>query len=115
MITGVHAMINTPDADGLRAWFRDVLGFESVDAGEGWLIFKLPPAELGVHPSEGGRDTELYLLCDDVDETIADLRAQGVACSDVVELGWGRVTSVQIPGGGQIGMYEPKHATAHSL
>ena len=113
MITGVHAMLNTPDAEGLRAFFRDVLGFDSVDAGEGWLIFKLPPAELGIHPSDGGQDAELYLLCDDVHKTIAELNEKGVETSDVQDLGWGKVTMVSIPGGGKLGMYEPAHPTAH--
>jgi hypothetical protein len=112
MITGVHAMLNTPDADGLRAWFRDVIGLDAVDAGEGWLIFKLPPAELGIHPSEGSHEAELYLLCDDVEKTIADLNAKGVETTPVHELDWGKVTSVTIPGGGTLGIYEPKHPTA---
>src|SRR5688572_4765674 len=102
MITGVHAMLNTPDADGLRAWFRDVLGFDAVDAGEGWLIFGLPPAELGIHPSDGSTEAELYLLCDDVERTIADLNGRGVQTSEIEDLGWGRVTMLTIPGGGQL-------------
>jgi hypothetical protein len=112
MITGVHAMLNTPDADGLRDWFRDVIGLDSVDAGEGWLIFKLPPAELGIHPSEGSHEAELYLLCDDVSKTTAELSAKGVSSTPVQDLGWGLVTSLAMPGGGTLGLYEPKHPTA---
>ena len=100
------------DADKVRAFFRDVLGFQSVDAGDGWLIFQLPPAEMGVHPADDEGYHELYLMCDDVKATINDLKAKGVQCSPTREMDWGILTSIEIPGGGTLGMYQPKHPTA---
>ncbi len=113
MITGVHALIYSKDADGVRAFFRDVLKFSSVDAGDGWLIFALPPAELGIHPTEAGGYHELYLMCDDVKATVKELKSKGVEFTrPITEAGFGLVTSVKIPGGGELGLYEPKHPTA---
>jgi catechol 2,3-dioxygenase-like lactoylglutathione lyase family enzyme len=113
MITGTHAMMFTSDAAGLRAFLRDVLGLRSVDAGHGWLIFALPPAELGVHPSDGDTHQELYLMCDDVDATVAGLRAKGVEFTrEISDEGWGRVTAMRVPGGGELALYEPRHPTA---
>ena len=114
MINGVHALIYAKDAEKARAFFRDVLGFDSVDAGHGWLIFALPPAELGIHPAEDEQYHELYLMCDDVKKTIADLEMKGVTCRLVTETRFGLVTSFEIPGGGKIGLYEPRHPTAIS-
>lgn len=115
MITGTHAMLFTGDADGLRAFLRDVLGLEHVDAGHGWLIFALPPAELGVHPSDGDTHQELYLMCDDVEATVAELRAKGVEFTrEISDEGWGRVTAMRVPGGGELALYEPRHPTALS-
>jgi hypothetical protein len=94
---------------------RDMLGFASVDAGRGWLIFKLPPAEVAIHPDEtGGRD-ELYFMCDDLKAEIAELEAKGVHCSDVEEARWGSITKIQLPSGGEVGLYQPKHPTALGL
>jgi catechol 2,3-dioxygenase-like lactoylglutathione lyase family enzyme len=102
----------TSDADGLRAFLRDVLGFESVDAGGGWLIFALPPAELAAHPSDGDTSIELYLMCDDIEATVAELRSKGVEFTrPVSDEGWGLVTAVRVPGGGELGLYEPRHPT----
>jgi catechol 2,3-dioxygenase-like lactoylglutathione lyase family enzyme len=102
----------TRDADGLRAFLRDVLGFESVDAGGGWLIFALPPAELAAHPSDGDTSIELYLMCDDIEATVAELQAKGVEFTrPVSDEGWGLVTAMRVPGGGQLGLYEPRHPT----
>jgi hypothetical protein len=102
----------TSDADGLRAFLRDVLGFESVDAGGGWLIFALPPAELAAHPSDGDTRLELYLMCDDVEVTVAELQAKGVEFTRAVrDEGWGLVTAMRVPGGGELGLYEPRHPT----
>jgi predicted enzyme related to lactoylglutathione lyase len=115
MITGVHALIFNPDADAVRAFCRDVLELDSVDAGGGWLIFKLPPAELGVHPVEGSEPGhhELYLMCDDLEQTIAELQAKGVEfATGITDAGFGRVTWLTIPGGARLALYEPRHATA---
>jgi catechol 2,3-dioxygenase-like lactoylglutathione lyase family enzyme len=107
MITGAHTVLYSRDADALRAFFRDVLGFPSVDAGGGWLIFGLPPAELAAHPGETG--TELYLMCDDLEATMAELRSKGVELGPVADQGWGRVTTIALPDGGELGLYEPRH------
>jgi predicted enzyme related to lactoylglutathione lyase len=113
MITGVHALLYTPQADDVRAFFRDVLGFSAVDAGQGWLIFALPPAELGIHPGESPGSHELYLMCDDVDATVATLTAKGVELArPITDAGWGRVTAIRLPGGTELGLYEPRHPTA---
>ena len=109
MITGVHAIQFTPDADALRAFLRDVLELRSVDAGGGWLIFGLPPAELAAHPGEKA-GTELYLMCDDIEATTAELQAKGVELTKPVsDEGWGLVTAIALPGGGEMGLYEPRH------
>jgi catechol 2,3-dioxygenase-like lactoylglutathione lyase family enzyme len=113
MINGVHALIYSPDADADRAFLRDVLGFEHVDSGGGWLIFALPPAELGVHPTDGEPHHELYLMCDDVDRTTADLRTKGADFEgDIQDLGFGRLATMRLPSGATLPMYEPKHAVA---
>jgi predicted enzyme related to lactoylglutathione lyase len=120
MITGTHAIIYASDPDRARAFFRDVLDLPHVDVHDGWLIFKLPPAELGVHPESGpggpdGRH-ELYLMCDDLEQTMAELTAKGAEFSSAVtEAGFGRLASVRVPGGGEIGLYEPRHQTAYDL
>jgi catechol 2,3-dioxygenase-like lactoylglutathione lyase family enzyme len=115
MIFGAHVIIYSNDASADRAFFRDVLGYPSVDAGHGWLIFALPPAELAVHPAEGDGGHELYLMCDDLGAEMAALEEKGVPCSDVEEARWGSVTKIQLPGGGQVGLYQPKHPTALAL
>ena len=112
MITGVHAIIYTKQADHVRAFFRETLGRPSVDAGHGWLIFALPPAELGIHPSGADESHELYLLCDDVEATVRELAAKGVSAGPIRDQGWGRVTSLTIADGVQLGLYEPRHPTA---
>jgi catechol 2,3-dioxygenase-like lactoylglutathione lyase family enzyme len=113
MVTAVHAIVFAPDADKARAFFRDVLELESVDAGGGWLIFALPPAELACHPAEGGEPRhELYLMCDDVAATLAELRAKGVEpAGEVSDQGWGVLASIDVPGLGPLGLYEPRHAS----
>jgi catechol 2,3-dioxygenase-like lactoylglutathione lyase family enzyme len=113
MIFGAHAIVYAKDAERARAFFRDVLGLRHVDAGDGWLIFALPPAELGVHPGEESGRHELYLVCDDVRRTVRDLEKKGVRfTSPVADRGWGVLTTLEIPGGGEIGLYEPRHPTA---
>ena len=110
MISGVHAVIFTKDADGLRAFFRDVLEFRSVDAGGGWLIFALPPAELAAHPADQGGRQELYLMCDDVAATVDELSRKGVEFTGPIsDEGFGLVTAIRLPGGGELGLYEPRH------
>ncbi len=110
MITGVHAIIFTDDAAGTRALFAETLGLDSVDAGDGWLIFALPPAELAAHPADGNPHHELYLMCDDVHATVAELKARGVELTgEISEQRWGLTTAFRLPGGGQIGLYEPRH------
>jgi predicted enzyme related to lactoylglutathione lyase len=112
VITGVHALIFTRDADGVRAFFRDVLGFSSVDAGGGWLIFALPPAELGIHPTEEDGHHELYLMCEDIHATVEELMRKGVEFTrPISDEGFGMVTWAKVPGGGELALYEPKHPT----
>jgi predicted enzyme related to lactoylglutathione lyase len=117
MITGLHAILYSPDADKVRAFLRDVLGWKSVDAGHNWLIFAAPPAEVAAHPTEAGEEPhqQLYLMCDDLKQTIAELNEKGVQCGEVMEARWGSVTSIQLPGGGELGLYQPKHPTALGL
>jgi catechol 2,3-dioxygenase-like lactoylglutathione lyase family enzyme len=115
MILGVHALVYAPDAERVREFMRDVLGFPSVDAGHGWLIFGLPPAELGIHPTDGEPHHELYLMCDDVEVTIAELKTKGVTCGPIQDAGFGRVTLIAVPGGGELGLYQPRHPTALHL
>ena len=117
MITSVHTIVYAQDADRARAFFRDVLDLPYVDSGDGWLIFGLPPAELGVHPTGTGSGRhELYLMCDDLDGTVAELTAKGVEfTSDATDAGFGRLVSLRVPGAGEIGLYQPRHATAYDL
>jgi catechol 2,3-dioxygenase-like lactoylglutathione lyase family enzyme len=115
MITGAHIVIYSGDADADRAFFRDGLGFPSVDAGHGWLIFALPPAEAAFHPSDESEAHELYFMCDDLSAEIAALAAKGVVCSEVEEARWGSITKIRLPGGGEVGLYQPKHPTALGL
>ncbi len=115
MIFGAHAVIYSRDAPADRAFFRDVLGYPSVDAGHGWLIFALPPAELAIHPDDGGGGGHaLYLMCDDLRSQMDELAGRGVHCSEVEEARWGSVTSIPLPGGGAVGLYQPRHPTALS-
>jgi len=114
MISGAHVIVYTKDAEADRAFFRDVLGFKSVDAGHGWLIFALPPGEAAFHPAEKGSH-ELYFMCDDLKAEIASLAKKGVKCSKVKEERWGSITNMRLPGGGEIGLYQPKHPTALGL
>ena len=109
MISGSHVMIFSADAEADRAFLRDMLDLPCIDSGGGWLIFKLPPAELGVHP--GSNDFhQLYLICDDLDSTIEKLIAKGVQCDPVASQDWGRSTGIKLPGGGKLGLYEARHA-----
>lgn len=112
MITGAHNVVYAPDADATRAFFRDVLGFPYVDVGGGWLMFTLPPTDVGIHPT--GPDVtaghELFLTCDDVEATVAELRAKGVEFDgEITDRGWGRYVTMRVPGAGTIGLYQPTH------
>ena len=109
MITGAHSIIYSKDPDADRAFFRDVLRLRHVDVGGGWLIFGLPPAEVAVHPSDRNDVHELYLMCEDVEALIDDLKERKVPCSAVQNQGWGLLTRVTLPGGGTVGIYQPRH------
>jgi catechol 2,3-dioxygenase-like lactoylglutathione lyase family enzyme len=109
MINGAHIIIFSTDAEADRAFFRDVMGLAHVDAGEGWLIFALPPAEVAVHPAEANDRHELYLLCDDISAFVGEMQHRGISCSPVEEQSWGLLTRVRLPGGGAVGVYEPRH------
>ena len=115
MINGAHVILFSPDADADRAFLRDVLDFPHVDAGGGWLIFKLPPAEVAVHPADGAPRHELYLMCDDLEKTRADLAAKGVELLDLSEERWGILASVTLPSGTVLPLYQPKHPVAYAL
>lgn len=112
MVYAAHVVVYTKDAEADRAFFRDVLGFPSVDAGHGWLIFALPPSELGVHPDpEGGRE-QLYLMCDEIEATVRELQGKGVEFTQPIrDAGFGLLTALRMPGGGELSLYEPKHAS----
>ena|ERR1700737_3690590 len=125
MITGAHFLLYSKDPEADRLFFRDVLGFRAVDAGKGWLIFALPPAEMGVHPSNGDfvqRHAEhdlvgavLYLMCDQLRSFIKSLEAKNVRCTEIEEAEWGMKTTIRLPSGGKIGLYQPSHPTALEL
>jgi len=114
VITGIHAIVYSQGAQQAREFLRDVLRWPSVDAGNGWLIFALPPAELAVHPTDGPSQHELYLMCDDITATVAELKDKGVEFTEpVTDQGWGLLTAFALPGGGTLGLYEPRHPVAH--
>ncbi|HEY0782309.1 MAG TPA: VOC family protein [Thermoanaerobaculia bacterium] len=125
MFNGAHLLVLSRDPEADRAFLRDVLGFASVDAGHGWLIFGLSPAELAIHPSEAGAPAasddggltgaHLYLMCDDLSATVAALAAKGVSCGPVEQARWGSLTSIPLPSGGALGLYQPRHPTALGL
>ena len=109
LLTGAHAILYSRNPEADRAFLRDVLGLAHVDVGDGWLIFALPPTELAVHPASRSRH-ELYLMCDDIDAFVAAMKKKDVACSPVQDLSWGRRAQIKLPGGGKLGIYEPRHA-----
>jgi catechol 2,3-dioxygenase-like lactoylglutathione lyase family enzyme len=120
-VFGAHVIVFSNDAAADRAFLRDVLGFASVDAGHDWLIFALPPAELAVHPAEptagggpgdGAPGAELYLMCEDLAAQVAELESKGVRCAEVEEARWGSITRFPLPGGGSVGLYQPRHPLA---
>ena len=115
MIFGAHVIVYSKDAAADRAFFREVLGFKAVDAGHGWLIFALPPAEVAVHPAEENDRHELYFMCGDLKAEILALGKKGVQCSEVEEARWGSIAKIRLPGGSEVGLYQPKHPTALAL
>jgi catechol 2,3-dioxygenase-like lactoylglutathione lyase family enzyme len=112
MFSGAHVVVYTKDAEADRAFFRDVIGFDSVDAGGGWLIFALPPAEIAMHPAADNDRHEIYFMCQDLTETVGKLSTKGVECETAHDAGWGILTRFRLPGGGQIGLYQPRHPLA---
>ena len=116
MITGLHAIVFSPDAEKVRAFFGDVPGLSSVEGGGGWLIFAMPPAELAVHPADGDGRHELYLMCDDIHATLADLRGEGVEVArGVADQGWGLLAAIRLPDGSEFPIYEPRHPSPRQL
>jgi predicted enzyme related to lactoylglutathione lyase len=110
VITGMHAIVFSPEAEKVRAFFANVLGMPSLDAGGGWLIFALPPAELAVHPADSESRHELYLMCDDIQATLAELRNMGAeVAQDVSDQGWGLLAAIRLPDGSEFPLYEPRH------
>jgi hypothetical protein len=114
MITGAHSIIFSRDAEADRQFFRDVLRFPHVDVGDGWLIFALPPAEMAVHPADESRKHELFLMCDDILALIDEMARHGIACEPVQSQDWGLLTYLPLPGGGNLGVYQPRHARPES-
>jgi hypothetical protein len=116
MFSGAHVILYSQNAEADRAFIADVLGFPHVDAGHGWLIFRLPPAEVAVHPTDGTPQHEFYLMCDDLDAVLTDLAAAGVETTrPVTEARWGRLTAVRMPSGAELPLYQPLHPVAHNL
>jgi hypothetical protein len=109
MLTGAHSIIYSKDSEADRNFFRDILELTSVDVGQGWLIFGLPPAEVAVHPGEND-EHEFYLMVDDVNAFVAEMKAKNIPCGDVQDMGWGVLTQLTLPGGGKLGVYQPRHA-----
>jgi hypothetical protein len=109
MFTGAHSIIYSKKPDADRAFFRDVLRLPSVDVGEGWLIFGLPPAEVAVHPSHDNDIHEFYLMCGDIEALITEMKKHKIACAPVQNMGWGLLTRITLPGGGRLGIYQPRH------
>ena len=112
MIFGAHVILYSKDAEADRDFLRDVLGFSSVDAGQGWLIFALPPSEVAVHPADENGRHELNFMCDDLKAEMAALAKKGISCSEVKNERWGSITRIRLPSGSEIGLYQPKHATS---
>jgi catechol 2,3-dioxygenase-like lactoylglutathione lyase family enzyme len=114
VINGAHVIVYTRDAEADRAFIRDTLGFPGVDAGDGWLIFRLPPAEVAVHPADGETKHELYLMCDDIEDTIGELTAKGVEIPQpITDEGWGLLAAIRLPSGSDLPLYEPRHPVAY--
>src|SRR5262245_62148841 len=116
MFSGAHVVLYSSDPEADRVFLREILGFRGVDAGEGWLIFQLPPAEAAVHPTEGQPKHELYLMCPDIETALADLAAKGVTIAHAVsDMSWGLWASIKLPSGAALSLYQPRHPTAYDL
>jgi hypothetical protein len=115
MIIGAHSIIYSTDPDADRAFFRDVLKLTNVDVGGGWLIFGLPPAEVAVHPSDKNDIHEFYLMCDDIEVLMTEMKRRGIASSPLQDESWGRITRLTLPGGGKLGIYQPRHARPKTM
>src|SRR5919205_458404 len=115
MITGAHSVIYSTNADADRAFLRDLLALPNVDVGGGWLIFGLPPAEVAVHPSEKNDIHGFYLMCDDVEAFVATMKSHNIGCGQVQDEGWGRLVQITLPGGGKLGVYQPRHAQPRTV
>ncbi len=115
MIIGAHSIIYSASPEADRAFLRDVLKLPNVDVGDGWLIFGLPPAEVAVHPSERNDVHEFYLMCDDVNALVAEMKKHRISCGPVQDQGWGLLTQLSLPGGGKLGIYEPRHARPKAM
>jgi hypothetical protein len=115
MIIGAHSIVYSTHPSADRAFLRDVLGMPHVDVGEGWLIFGLPPSEVAVHPSSKNDLHEFYLMCADVEAFVTAMKSRGINCEPVQDMGWGRLTQVRLPGGGRLGVYQPRHARPRSM
>ena len=115
MIIGAHSIIYSAKPEADRAFLRDTLKLTNVDVGEGWLIFGLPPAEVAIHPSKKNNVHEFYLMCANVDAFITEMKAHGVSCTPVQNMGWGQLTQVKLPGGGKLGVYQPRHARPKAI
>ena len=115
MFIGAHSIIYSTNPEADRAFLRDLLALPSVDVGGGWLIFGLPPAEIAVHPSNKNDVHEFYLMTDDVEALCAEMKAHGIACSPVQNQGWGLLTQLTLPGGGKLGVYQPRHARPKAM
>ena len=111
MIHGAHVIIFSKNAEADREFFRDILGFPFADAGHGWLIFALPPAEVAMHHSDDNDVHELYLMCDDIHAFMAEMKVKGIACTEIREERWGLITNLALPGGGRLAIYQPKHVS----
>jgi len=110
MTTGIHLVVYSKDAEADKAFFRDILKLTSVDVGHGWLIFGLPPSELAVHPSSDNDHHEIYLMCDDIKTFVQQMSKQKIACGEIQNQGWGQLVQLTLPGGGKLGVYQPRHA-----
>src|SRR5262245_50050110 len=115
MITGAHSILYSQNAEADRAFLREVLGLPHVDVGHGWLIFGLPPAEVAVHPSDKNDEHELYLMCEDVETLMRQMSAHDIDCAKVRDLGWGLLTQLTLPGGGKLGVYQPRHSRPKAM